>query len=112
MAESLRNREGKPKFQSKKSITFQNDWCGGRYLLDGEEFLDIERRPFGFVVIDDKIYPAQYETYTGIDYDHGHEYPWTRMDIGIEVPHEYGRVFLPVRKFDKKYKIQFIKDNQ
>ena len=64
-------------------LTLVLGWNGGHWKLGGKK-VDFKDKPEVLVWIDGKSFPACYRETKGSDYDHGHSYPWTRMDIGIE----------------------------
>lgn len=74
---------------------------GGRFYINDELFNTIGRMPKASLIIDGISYPAEYQITSGKDYDMGHTYPWTVVDIGI-LDGVIQKRFLSLRKLEKK----------
>ena len=65
-------------------LTHKSDWCGGRYLLDGD-VLDVSAKPKATLEVGGRTYDVEYHKVNGEDYDHGTVQRWTKIAIGVTV---------------------------
>ena len=56
---------------------------GGGYLIEGST-TKFDTGQSAKLSVDGYRYKAAFKKSFGSDYDHGHSYDWTRVDIGVE----------------------------
>lgn len=94
------------------TLQYQPGWNGGFYTIDGKPF-NTKERPEAVITVDGEEHEAIYKDTTGSDYDHGHNYDWKLVDIGISDGYVLPR-FLSVaalRAAGKLVEIRFIGAN-
>jgi hypothetical protein len=86
---------------------YVDGWMGGHFEANGEKVV-LRDKPPAILIIDGRPYDAIYQPFYGTDSDHGHNYPWQIMDIGV-IDGDIKKRFLSVRKLkDHEIKIEFL----
>jgi hypothetical protein len=89
-------------------ITYENGWCGGEFFIDGKPFSNINKKPKALLYIEGEPHDIKYQVRSGTDEDHGHNYSWTMIDVGI-MDGVIEKRFLSIRRLqNRKIYIDFL----
>jgi len=87
---------------------YVDGWMGGHFEANGEKVV-LRDKPPALLIIDGRYCrDAVYQPFYGTDSDHGHNYPWQIMDIGV-IDGDIKKRFLSVRELkDHEVEIEFL----
>ncbi|MDB4575388.1 hypothetical protein N9112_00330 [bacterium] len=87
-------------------VSYEPGWGAGTIRVGTEHVCNFLEKSLE-VTVKGKRYPAEVIKAEGVDYDHGHEYPFSYYDIFLTVPHPiFGKQLVGCREIFQGTKVK------